>query len=128
MAAKVKIVMESVEMPDAVLIGAVIYEVTADEVDWLRIEDAEQCKGAYGVNEPMQAVIYINPETSPDNQRLTLWHEILHALSETTMGSPTWSNLGEGRTEREERIVRAFESPTLLVLRDNPQLVAYLTG
>jgi len=115
-------------MPKALTIGAVVWTVTADPIDWLRIENSTQCRGAYGHTEPMMATIYISPDTSPDNQRLTLWHELMHALCETVMGSPHWSNLGENPTEREERVVRAFESPTLLVLRDNPQLVAYLTG
>lgn len=116
------------KMPEYVTIGPVVYRVTADPNDWLHIENSTQCKGAYGHNEPMEAVIYISPEISLDNQRLTLWHEIHHALCETVMGCPKWSNLGEGITEREETVVRAFESPTLLVLRDNPQLVAYLTA
>jgi hypothetical protein len=125
---KAKVVVTPVEMPKAVLIGSVIYRVTTDRDDWLRIENATQCKGAYGHTEPMWAVIFISPETSPDNQRMTLWHEVMHALCETAMGSPNWDHLGEGPTEREERVIRSFESPTLLVLRDNPQLVAYLTA
>jgi len=116
------------EMPNSVQIGSVVYGVTTDPTDWLRIENSTQCKGAYGHSEPMQAVIYVSPYTSPDNQRLTLWHEVMHALCETAMGSPNWEHLGEGPTEREERVIRSFESPTLMVLRDNPTLVAYLTG
>ena len=116
------------KMPETVTIGSVIYTVTADPIDWVRYENASQCKGAYGHTEPMMAVILISPETSPDNQRLSLWHEVMHALCESVMGSPKWSNLGEGPTEREEAVVRAFESPVVLVLRDNPALVAYLTG
>ena len=119
---------KAVQMPKAVTIGSVVYDVTADPLDWMCYENTSQCKGAYWHTEPMHAVIYISPETSPDNQRLSLWHEIMHALCESVMGSPRWSDLGEGQTEREERVVRAFESPIVLVLRDNPALVAYLTG
>ena len=115
-------------MPGAVLIGSVIYDVTVDPIDWLRIENATQHKGYYGHTEPLSATIYVNPDTSLDTQRLTLWHEIMHALCETAMGSPDWLNLGESNGDREERIVRAFESPIICVLRDNPQLVTYLTG
>ena len=43
------------------------------------------------------------------------------------MGGPDWAVLGDDRDEREESIILAFESPTLLVLRQNPTLVAYLT-
>lgn len=119
---------QGADIPSTIQIGAVTYTVTTDEVDWLRYENAEQCKGAYGHTDSMAAVIYISPVTSSDNQRLTLWHEVMHALCETAMGSPNWDHLGEGPTEREERVVRYFESPTLLVLRDNPELVTYLTA
>jgi hypothetical protein len=44
------------------------------------------------------------------------------------MGSPDWRGLGKEKVDREEAVVRAFESPTLLVLRDNPDVVAYLTA
>ena len=49
-------------------------------------------------------------------------------MCETVMGSPDWHGLGKEKSNREEAVVAAFESPTLLVLRDNPELVAYLTG
>ena len=127
MVAKVKIVMAP-EMPDAVLIGSVVYRVTIDPDEWMRYENTSQCKGAYGHTDSMVAVIYISPYISPDNERLTLWHEIMHAICDTVIGSPHWDHLGEGPTEREERVVRTFESPIVLVLRDNPQLVAYLTA
>lgn len=126
MAAKVKVA--PVEMPNAVLIGSVIYEVTTNPIDWLRIENATQRKGYYGHTEPLSAIIYISPNTSLDTQRLTLWHEIMHAMCETMMGSPDWLNLGEDNAAREERVIRAFESPVVCVLRDNPALVAYLTA
>lgn len=128
MAAKVKIAMEQVEMPDTVLIGSVVYDVTTDPIDWLLYEHANQSKGCYGHTDSMAAVIYVSPDTSSDNQRLTLWHEVMHALCETVMGSPAWLDLGDSNGDREERVIRSFESPTLLVLRDNPELVAYLTA
>jgi len=116
------------EMPSTVLIGSIVYDVTTDRVDWLAIENSTRTRGFYGHTDHTIATFYISPDATPDVQRMTLWHEIMHGLTEVTMGSPSWRGLGEEKSDREERVIRMFESPTLLVLRDNPQLVAYLTG
>lgn len=116
------------KMPSELLIGSIVYQVISDPVLFALKERDEECKGVYGFTTAMKATIFLNPDQTPDNQRLTLWHEIMHALAESVMGNPHWDNLGEGPTEREEKIIRLFESPTLLVLRDNPLLVKYLTG
>ena len=115
------------KQPTSVVVGSITYRVTRDDVDWLRIEHKTQAKGNYGFTENLGATIYLNPSAPEDVQRLTLWHEVLHALCESTMGGPDWAVLGDDRDEREESIILAFESPTLLVLRQNPALVAYLT-
>jgi len=115
-------------LPTSVIIGPVTYRVTINPDDWMRYEHKFQSKGDYGHTLNIGATILINPDSTPDVVRLTLWHEIQHALFETVMGSPDWLNLGENKDDREEAIIRAIESPTLLVLRDNPDLVAYLCG
>jgi hypothetical protein len=118
-------------MPATVQIGTVAYRVTATPDDWMRIEHATQRKGDYGHASHNDAVIYVNPETPPDVQRLTLWHEVLHCLNETVMGDPSWLALSgnpETLLAAEEVVVRMWEHPTLAVLRDNPELVAYLTA
>jgi hypothetical protein len=115
------------DIPSTVQIGAVTYAVTIDPDAWMRYEHENQSKGEYGYTLHTEAIILLNPESAPDVARQTLWHEIMHGLCETTMGSPNWRGLGAEKSDREEAVVRAFESPTLLVLRDNPDLVAYLT-
>jgi hypothetical protein len=116
------------DMPAGIRIGSVTYTVTVDPDEWIRYEHKNQKKGYYGHTEHSTASIYIGPDCTPDVQRLTLWHEVIHALCEVTMGSPGWLDLGEEKHDREEAVIRAFESPTLLVLRDNPDLVDYLTA
>ena len=115
-------------IPASVRIGAVTYTITIDPDAWMRYEHENQSKGYYGHTEHRPATILINPDSTPDVVRLTLWHEIQHALCETVMGSPNWLDLGETKNDREEAVIRAFESPTLLVLRDNPDLADYLTS
>jgi len=116
------------DIPSTVQIGTVTYTVTIDPDAWVRYEHEQQEKGFYGHTHHNRALILLNPENTPDVARQTLWHEVMHALCETTMGSPDWRGLGKEKSDREEAVVRAFESPTLLVLRDNPELVAYLTA
>jgi len=115
------------DIPSTIRVGSVTFRVTIDPDDWLRIEHKNLSNGNYGYTGFHEATMYINPESTPDTQRLTLWHEVMHALCEVAMGSPNWHHLGKEKSDREEAVVRAFESPTLLVLRDNPELVAYLT-
>lgn len=113
-------------MPASVKVGALVFEVTDDENDWIRIEHATQMKGNYGYTTRLESRIYLNPSQSPSNLRLTLWHEVLHALHEGVMGRPDWRHLGATNEDREESVISAWEHPTLQVLRDNPDLVAYL--
>ena len=115
-------------MPATIRVGAVTYRVTIDPDDWMRIEHKIQSKGDYGHTLNVEATIYVSPEATPDVQRVTLWHEVMHALCTAVMGSPDWRGLGKKKNDREEAVVSAFESPIVLVLRDNPALVAYLTS
>jgi len=116
------------DMPATVIVGSVTYRVTIDPDDWMRYEHKNQSKGCYGHTDHVLALILLNPESAPDVARQTLWHELIHALCEVTMGRPDWRGLGKEQVDREEAVVRAFESPVLLVLRDNPDLVAYLAA
>lgn len=121
----------SAPMPSEVRVGTVVYKVTADADDWMRIEHSTKTSGYYGHTQNTEATIYLNAGATPDVQRLTLWHEVLHALAETVMGSPDFRNLPgapDSKSDAEESVVRMFEHSTLAVLRDNPELVAYLTA
>ena len=118
-------------LPREIRIGVVRYRVTADRDDWIRIEHRTQTKGFYGHTQHTEATVYLNPDASPDVTRLTLWHEVLHCLDETVMGNPSWLALSgnpEDADAAEEAVIRLWEHPTLTVLRDNPELVTYLTA
>lgn len=115
-------------MPTRITIGTVTYTVTIDPDDWMRIEHNSRKFDDYAHTKHNIATIYLNPDQAPSVLPLTLWHEVLHALAETCMGAPDWRGLGKDKDDREESVIRAWEHPTLAVLRDNPQLVAYLTS
>lgn len=120
--------MKPASMPTTVQIGAVQFGITVDPDEWVKMEHSRQVKGYYGHTDCVSARIYVNPDCPTGVRRLTLWHEILHALAETVMGKPDWTQLGDDTDAREENVVRAWEHPTIAVLRDNPDLVAYMTG
>lgn len=113
--------------PESVKVGTVTYRITRDPDDWLRIEHERQTKGYYGHTSHQTPVIYLNPDAAEDVTRMTLWHEVMHALCEAAMGAPDWRHLGNARDDREEAVIRKFEAPIVDVLANNPELVAYLT-
>ena len=115
-------------IPNSVLVGSIIYRVTQDSGEWVSFEYKHKINGFLGHTDHEHAIIYLNPKCPPDVTRLTLWHEILHALCQVVAGRPDWLNLGEDQNARDESVIQRLESPTLLVLRDNPQLVTYLTS
>lgn len=112
--------------PEFITVGSVSYRLTDDPVDWQKIENKTMRKGDYGHMDSLTATIYLNPEQADDVKRLTVWHEALHAMLETVCGAPAWKLKGNP-DEREEAVIRILESPTLLLLQDNPDLVDYLT-
>jgi hypothetical protein len=116
-------------MPVVVVVGPITYRVTHSVGDWMRVEHETLTKGYYGHTDNMLATIYINPDSPPDVARLSLWHEVMHAMCAAFLGGNThWQGLGKGKTQgdREESVIRVLESPIVCVLRDNPALVAYL--
>lgn len=89
-------------------------------VEWAKPSglDHEQ----YGCTDVGRTTITLAPGMSGSMQRDTLLHEVLHAALDQT----GWAHrLG---SKREELLVRALAPVLLGVLRDNPRLVAWLTG
>lgn len=124
-------VIPETSFPECIRVGAVTYRVTQAIDEWQSIEHETQTKGYYGHTQHKKATIYLNPEASSGVTRLTLWHEVLHCVDEVMLGDPDWTKLNgdpEDKDAAEEIVVRMLESPTLVVLRDNPHLVAYLTA
>lgn len=114
------------DLPKEIRIGTVTYTVHQDADTWLKYEHSSQTSGFYGATQFRTAEIFLNPEMTPEQTRLTLWHEVLHALNQTVMGDPDWTKLHKDPTQAEEIMVRRLEHPTLAVLRDNADLALYL--
>lgn len=115
-------------LPQSVKVGGINYRITNDPDDWMRKEHSSREFGLYGCTNHKGSTIFLDPDATEEVTRLTLWHEVLHAVLEVLAGSPTWTHLGKTPSKREETIIRRLESPTFMVMRDNPELLAYLTA
>jgi len=80
---------------------------------------AKDMNDLYGETDSRNQMIRLHPEQARDSMADTLLHEVMHAI---------WacSGMHEGRVT-EEQAVRGLTTWLLLVLRDNPELVEYLT-
>jgi hypothetical protein len=116
--------LETPMLPQSLKIGPVEYRVSVDGAEWAEEEGGTRL----GMTHNRKAIILLNPAQPASNLRLTLMHEALHALLSAAMGAPDLEHLGDDDEHREERLVLMFEAPMLSLLRDNPELVAYLVA
>lgn len=112
------------DYPRRIKVGTVTYRVSDTAEDWTAATDAT---GKVGETDHTAGLIRLKPGMAPHVLRITLWHEVLHAIMWAVLGGLKWDHLGDDEDAREEFIVARMEHPTLAVLRDNPGLVAYLT-
>lgn len=112
-------------MPPSVRVGTVTYRISNTPEDWA---DATDATGKVGETDHIAGLIRLKPGMTGGVLRITLWHEVIHAMMWAVLGGPKWDNLGDDEEAREEFIVARMEHPTLAVLRDNPALVHYLMG
>lgn len=95
--------------PKFVKIGVITWKV-----QFIKLESPE-----WGLCEPATRTISIDKDMDLTAQQSTLIHECLHAL---------WVCYGwpeSGKVE-EEAVVSQMEMPVLMLLRDNPDLLAWL--
>jgi hypothetical protein len=106
-------------MPDVVRIGSLDFSVSDDAEAHLVAED-EMSSRLFGMSDKSLQRIQLRPGMAPGFKRQIMLHEIVHLLFDD-------SGL-EMASEDEERICLALQAPLLGVLRDNPDLVAWLTS
>lgn len=86
-------------------INPVEYEVTFDP---LTDEDGSRIDGRIN---PSLGTIIINPNISPANRVITLWHEVLHGIIE------------QSGLDHDESLIRTLSHGLVRVIRDNPLLI-----
>jgi hypothetical protein len=78
-----------------------------------------EAEGAFGRHSSTACRIEVRTDTKPAETADTLIHETLHAV---------WNVAGLQAKDSEERIVTSLAHQLTQVIRDNPELVAYLTA
>lgn len=100
-------------LPKTLRIGHETYRIVNDP-------KACEAEDANGITVPDERTITIRGDRPTDKVREALLHETLHGcLDASVAGLPV---------KTEERIVNAITGPLLVALRDNPELVAFLTA
>lgn len=112
------------KLPKRVKVGPFRYSVAVGGVEWDQARLASNDPDLVGHADHATLTIAMRPGLVPGAEREVLLHEILHACSNAA-GQPLECMSHE---EAEENAVRVLAPPLLGVLRDNPAVIAYLTG
>lgn len=100
------------DRPAAVKVGPYTYQV-----HWRADDDGSDVQGRIRYS---RQFIRVDPDLPIERQRVVLFHEVQHAVHELTGFKDAWPC-------EEEDYVRRVEAWWLLVLRENPALVDFLT-
>lgn len=108
-------------LPSEVKIGSQIWTITAQRRKHSAAPDH------YGWTGDKDLSIVIDSEMPLSLQRTTLFHELLHAVRFTFGGS---FNPGKNLPydELEHYFIGLYEEPVVAMLRENPELVAFLVS
>ncbi len=126
--------MNQVSLPAKLRIGHLTYRVVQD--DHLVAEHSVRKQGDYvgWSSASVQTIAFGSKATNHGNEPLgadycreTLLHEVLHQCLRVTDCDPD-RDAKAGVEDVEERTVAAMTGPLLAVLRDHPELVAWLTA
>ena len=98
-------------IPTSIKVGPVTYDVRVQNM------------GDRGQTDPETGVITIADHLGPGRARVTLLHEVMHAMH-LHCGAVIINS--DDADDCEENLIRLWSGPLLMVLRDNPALVAYL--
>ncbi len=106
------------EMPRTLKIGPFVYVVLQDVVK-LQAHERKQKAGYSGYTDHSLMEIIIGPDEALCSRRETLWHEVKHCVVHL---------FGEYGKMDDETHVRRSAPMELAALRENPDLVAFLTA
>lgn len=109
------------DMPTRIKIGPQVFTVVERDGKG----DATLHDGAYGYTLDGKNLIVLERSLPFTKKQVTLFHEIMHACR-MTFENPTKPKKSSEFEEWEHYFVGIFESSLLMVLRDNPELVAWL--
>lgn len=88
-------------------------------------EDGMLNDGAYGYTLDNKNIIVLSSDLSNGKEKVTMLHEILHAIRMSNDGMPRPNKEDDFETW-EHYFVAMYETGLLAVLKDNPKLVEWL--
>lgn len=109
-------------MPTTIKIGAQVFTVMQRS----REEDGMLNDDTLGYTLELQNLIVVDKQLPLTKKRLTLVHELMHAMGFVFDTSVKPSKKDDFEIW-EHYFIGVWEEPLLMLLRDNPTLVAYLT-
>lgn len=109
------------KLPDSIRIGPYDFTVCDDEAELMKASRKEQ-EALDGYYSPSTARILINSSQPATIVRHNLCHEVVHGLVDITGYAKDWED------EAEELFTTRFANALLGALRDNPQMVKFLTA
>ena len=108
-----------VKMPSSVRIGSQLWEISEQK-------RKHSSDGHYGFTQQKDNTIVIDAELSVSMKRVTLFHELLHAVR-ITFGGSFVPGKGTSYEDWEHYFIGLYEEPVVMLLRDNPDLLAFLS-
>ena len=111
------------DLPAIVQIGSQTWQI----VERTKNFDGMLDEGSYGYTLHRENMIVLDATCAPSRKRQTLLHEILHAIR-YSFGNPTIPKKTDDADVWEHYYIAMYEEGILLVLRDNPEILAYLLG
>ncbi|OLT26528.1 hypothetical protein BJF83_20805 [Nocardiopsis sp. CNR-923] len=113
-------------VPDRVRVGHLHLQVLIDQ-GAIDAASEERDGPLSGYSDAEQQRIVLAPGAGPDFEAETLLHELLHMCLRVSGRDPNEDAKAEV-DDIEESTVNSMSGPLLAILRDNPDLVAYLTA
>lgn len=107
--------------PSKIIVGTQVFEV----VFRTRQNDGMLNDSNYGYTLDTENLIVVDSSLAESKKKITLWHEILHAVGFVfdTSVKPTKK---DDFATWEHYFIGIYEEGLVMVLRDNPELVEYL--
>jgi hypothetical protein len=107
-------------LPSSVRIGAYTYTVSNGDDFYQKVHSIQDPADILGMCDSVECLICLRPGLPPQVERNSFLHELLHA-AKAVGGHPDLST-----DDPEEAFISATTHPLLMILRDNPKVVAYL--
>lgn len=109
------------KMPENIVIGAQVFRL----VERSRKEDGMLSDGAYGYTLDQENLIVVDSETHLSKKRVTVVHEIMHAIRMIN-DSPIKPKKEDEFDDIEHYFISMWEGNLIKVFKDNPKLMKWI--